>query len=288
MHYARGVPVPALIRAMKPLLLALGLLSPAALACDTSHLALSGTVTVETCSPDRDADCVYSERAVFDALQAMPDSDESLTIGLPSSPWRLYDAQMRIMSPEELADQIRPRLEGKVKRVELIGSWTGAAPSPGLPSLADRVSKALDGFSVTGEDGFLWLAANGARRTTRQAFTAREGAGSYYLPKGADVFVSLAIGWPAFVEDMDQDDAELAMRAAVGHDVFFLCPDKALAGYERAAGKGHAIAAYNAAVMRLERNGEGDRTAALALLERAAQLGDGKSRERLDAERGRR
>lgn len=270
---------------MKPFLLALGLLSPAALACDTSHLALSGTATVETCSPGSDADCVYSERAVYEYIQAVPDPEEAYTIGLPSSPWRLYDGQMRIMAPEELADQIRPKLDGKVQRVELIGSWTGAVPAPGMPSLADRVSKALDGFPVKGENGFLWLAANGARRTTRQAFTVRDGAGSYFLPKGAEVFVSLAIGWPAFVEQMDPDDPELAMRAAVGHDAFFLCPDKALAGFERAAGMGHAIAAYNAAVMRLERNGDGDRAAALALLERAAQLGDGKSRERLDAER---
>lgn len=273
---------------MKPFLLALGLISPAALACDTSHLALSGTVTVETCSPDSKADCVYSEGVVYDYLQALPDSDEVLTIGLPTSPWRLYDSELRILMPEEMAARIRPKLDGKVQRVELIGSWTGAAPAPGISSLADRVSKALDGFPVKGEDGFLWLAANGARRTTRQAFTAREGAGSYYLPKGAEVFVSLAIGWPAFVEQMAPDDPELAMRAAVGHDAFFLCPDKALAGFERAAGMGHAIAAYNAAVMRLERNGDGDRAAALALLERGAQLGDSKSRERLEAERERR
>ncbi|HEY1136352.1 MAG TPA: hypothetical protein VGE64_02555 [Xanthomonadaceae bacterium] len=270
---------------MKPFLFALSLLSPAALACDAFHVPLSGTATVETCSPNSDADCVYSERAVYEYIEAVPDPEEAYTIGLPSSPWRLYDGQMRILLPEELADTIRSELGGKVERVELIGSWTGVAPAPGLPSLAERVSKALDGFPVKGEDGFLWLTAQGARRTTRQAFTARQGAGSYFLPKGAEVFVSLAVGWPLYVEDMSPDDPELAMRAAVGHDVFSLCPDKALAGFERAAGKGSAIAAYNAAMMRLERNEDGDRVAALALLQRGAELGDAKSRERLDVER---
>jgi hypothetical protein len=37
--------------------------------------------------------------------------------------------------------------------------------------------------------------------------------------------------------------------------------------------------------MRLERNGEGDRDAALELLQRAAALGDAKSTTRLAAER---
>lgn len=74
------------------------------------------------------------------------------------------------------------------------------------------------------------------------------------------------------------------MRAAAGWDVFFLCPDKALAGFERAAAKGSAIAAYNAALMRLERGREGDRTAALALLERGVALGDAKSKARLEAQ----
>jgi len=39
--------------------------------------------------------------------------------------------------------------------------------------------------------------------------------------------------------------------------------------------------------MRLERNADGDRAAALALLEHAATLGDAKSRSRLDAESAR-
>lgn len=274
---------------MKPILLALCLISPAALACDTSHLSLSGSLVVKTCSPAQGAsDCVDASRALYEYMEAVPDDDSLFTIGLQASPWRMYDAEMRILTPDDVAQEVRSRLDGKLQRVELIGSWTGVSPEPGVPSLADRVSKALDGFPVKGEDGFLWLAKDGTRRTTRQAFTVRAGAGSYFLSKGEEVFVPLVAGWPAYVQDqIPKDDAVLLTRAAAGWDVFFLCPDKALAGFEHAAKEGSAVAAYNAALMRLERGAPGDRAAALTLLERGAALDDAKSRARLDAERTR-
>lgn len=274
---------------MKPALLALCLLSPAALACDTSHLQLSGSVSVTTCSPKQgDKDCVESVSALHEYIKAVADDDEVITIVLHASPWRMYDGQMRVLTADDLANMIKPKLDGKPQRVELIASWTSVSPAPGVPSLAERVSRALGGFPVKGEDGFLWLAKDGSRRTTRQAYTVREGAGSYFLPQGAEVLVSLAAGWPAYVQDeISDDEPDLLMRAAAGWDVFLLCPDKALAGFELAADKGSAIAAYNAAVVRLERGGPGDRAAALALLERGAALGDDKSRKRLDAERAR-
>ncbi|MBU8978014.1 MULTISPECIES: hypothetical protein [unclassified Lysobacter] len=274
---------------MKSILLSLCLLSPTALACDTAHLGLSGALSVTTCSPTQDSErCVYSGQALYQYLEAVPDSDELLTIGLQASPWRMYDAETRILTVDDIADLVRPKLGGKVERVELIASWTGVSPEPGVLSLADRVSDALDGFPVKGEDGFLWLAKDGTRRTTRQAFTMREGAGSYFVPEGSEVLASLVMGWPAFVqEQIPEDDADMLTRAAAGWDVFFLCPDRALAGFENAATKGSAIAAYNAALMRLERGDEGDRAAAIALLERGATLGDAKSRARLESERGR-
>lgn len=124
---------------MKFALLALCLLSPIAIACDTSHLSLSGAVTVKTCSPKEGAaDCVYAGRAVYEYLEAVPDDDSLFTIGLQTSPWRMYDGEMRILTVKEVADVIRPQL-GKLERVELIGSWTGVSPQPGTPSLADRV-----------------------------------------------------------------------------------------------------------------------------------------------------
>lgn len=274
---------------MKTALLALCLLSPAALACDTSHLSLSGGLSVKTCSPKPGStDCVDSSVTLHAYMEAVPDDDSLFSIGLQSSPWHMYDGDMRILTADDIAATVKPRLDAKVKRVELIGSWTGVSPQPGVPSLADRLSKALDGFPVKGENGFLWLKKDGARRTTRQAFTVREGGGSYFLPKGAELFVPLVAGWPAFVQDqIPEDNAEMLMRAAAGQEIFFLCPDKALEGFEHAAGKGSAVAAYNAAIMRLERGDSGDRAAALALLERGATLGDAKSRVRLDAERAR-
>ncbi len=263
------------------------LLSPATLACDTSHLQLSGVMSLETCSPKQDsADCVYAGKALYEYMEAIPDSDELFTIALQASPWRMYDGEMRILTADDVADAVRPQLGGKLERVELVASWTDVSPGPGEPSHADRVSKALGGFPVTGEDGFLWLAQDGTRRTTRQAFTTREGAGSYFVPKGSEVFVPLVAGWPAHVQDEIPDaDTDMLTRAAAGWDIFFLCPDKALAGFEHAATKGSGIAAYNAALMRLERGAGGDRAAALALLERGAALGDAKSIARLKVER---
>lgn len=268
-------------------LLVLCLLSPDALACDTSPLRLSGSAAVETCHEPDSPDCIYAARALHAYLEAIPDTDALYSVGLQSSPWRMYDGEMRILTVEDLASAIRPKLgEKRWVAVELIGSWTGVSTAPGMPSLADRVSQALEGFPVKGEDGFLWLAEDGTRRTTRQAYTVFEGAGAYHVPKGGEVLAPLAAGWPAFVEDrIPEDDAEMLMRAAAGWDLFFLCPDRALAGFEHAAGKGSPIAAYNAALMRLERDAEGDRAAALALLERGAALGDAKSKVRLDAER---
>ncbi len=56
-----------------------------------------------------------------------------------------------------------------------------------------------------------------------------------------------------------------------------LCPQRALSAFEAAGKLGNAIGAYNTAMMRLERAGEGDREQALALLKRASDLGDQKS-----------
>ena len=85
----------------------------------------------------------------------------------------------------------------------------------------------------------------------------------------------------------DRFRAYLLIRAAAGWYVFFLCPNKALAWFEHSAAQGRAVAAYNAAIMRLERGADRGRAAAHALLERGVALGDTKSRARLDAERAR-
>ncbi len=265
-------------------------IAPVAAACDAAQLPLSGNVAVPSCVTQAPTDtCVFAGKALYDYIQAIPDDDSVLTIVLQSSPWRLYDAQMRILTLDDLVASIQPKLGGGVQRVELIGSWTATAPTAGTASLAERLSQALDGFPVRGEDGFLWLAEDGTRRTTRQAFTVRASSGAYFIPKGADVLAALATGWPAEVQEhIPADNHALQLSAAIGWDAFFLCPDKALERFEFSAAQGNPIAAYNAAVMRIERGGAGDRSAALALLGQAAALGDAPSRTRLAVERARR
>lgn len=130
-------------RAMKPVLLALCLLSPAAFACESDHhLALSGTATVETC-PQESADCVFAGNVLHSYFDAAPDDPTVMGVALQSSPWRLYDGDMRILTIEELADVVRANRDATESRVELIGSWTGVSPSPDVPSLADRLSSTL-------------------------------------------------------------------------------------------------------------------------------------------------
>lgn len=269
---------------MKAALIALSLLSSTVLACEASQLGLSGSVMVPTCFPSQMPDqCRNAGELLGHYMEAVPDSDDVLTIGIHSSPWHLYDTEMRILSIDEFASSVRSGLDGKVTRIELIASWTAVSPSPGVPSLAAQLSDALGGFPVSGESGFLWLNKDGTRHTTRQAFTVREGAGSYSASEGEPLLVSLVAGWPAQLpENAAPGDAYVQMRAAAGKDILLLCPDKALLGFEHAAEMGNAVAAYNAAIMRLERSGKSDRAAALALLERGAALGDEKSRVKLD------
>ncbi|MCC4590710.1 hypothetical protein LL974_06095 [Xanthomonas campestris pv. cannae] len=270
---------------MKRALLVLCLLSPNVWACDT-HLPLSGMVSVATCPPDKGTrTCVASWEALSQYLEAMPDHDDDFTIALQSSPWRMYDGNWRILTPEDLAGTVRATREKKHKRVELVGSWTGVSPAPGIPSLAERLSKALGGFPVQGENGFLWISKDGARRTTRQAFTGRQGSGPYFIPAGAELFVPLVTGWQALGPKQAEDaDAEQLLQSGAAWDVMYLCPEKAQQSFELAASKGNVVAAYNAALMRLERGGNGNRSAAIALLKRAAAQGDAKSQARLKIE----
>jgi TPR repeat protein len=94
---------------------------------------------------------------------------------------------------------------------------------------------------------------------------------------------SLPVAWPAMYADelIKERDTEGVMYAGAGWDIFFLCPDKALRMFEVAAEMLNPIAAYNAAIMRLERGKEGDLQAAKALLSKASELGDKKAQARL-------
>ncbi|MGD1075224.1 MAG: hypothetical protein ABR903_03980, partial [Thermodesulfovibrionales bacterium] len=61
-----------------------------------------------------------------------------------------------------------------MKRIDLIASWTGVAPDRDGKSLAQKLSDVLNGLPVSGKDGFVWIAKNGAVRTTHQAFTVQK------------------------------------------------------------------------------------------------------------------
>jgi len=87
---------------------------------------------------------------------------------------------------------------------------------------------------------------------------------------------SLVNGWISLQEPhfAAQRNADALLAAGVGHETFGLCPQQALASFEAAAALGQPVAAYNAAVMRLERNGASDQAAARKLLQLAAKAGD--------------
>jgi hypothetical protein len=187
-------------------------------------------------------------------MEAVKDESSVLTIGMNASPWHFYDQDMRIMTIEELANLLKPRLKPPVKRVLLIASWTGVAPEPTSKSIAKRLSALLGGFPVSGMDGFVWISKKGTIRTSKQAFTVKQTC-PYGVHPGEEVMVSLVAGWPIeFVEHyVKQKDADGIMRAGAGYDIYMLCPDRALELYEAAAKLSNPIAAYNAALMHLER-----------------------------------
>ena len=248
------------------------------LACVPSA-KLEGTLSIPFCDPVGNADtCVPGHQAVYEAMEAL-DIPNVFTIGAQTSPWRMYDGDDRIITVDETAAMIRTQRPETDRRVRLVGSWTAALPEGEGVTLAQRLSTALDGFPVDGSDGFLWLSPKGAMRTTHQAFSVWK-TGWYHVARGDDVMVALVPGAVAQFEDRFAEDgrAEGVVRTGVGKDVFMLCPDGALASFERAAAMGSAIGAYNAGVMHAE---TGNRAAAITWLEKAAALGDAKAAERV-------
>lgn len=253
-----------------------------ALAECSAGLPLSGVITIKTCDANKET-CVPGEKAVYDYMQKVEDKPEAYTVALNASPWRFYDAEMRIVTVQEMAQTLKSSLTKEKKRIELIASWTGVSPDINSKSLAQRLSDHLGGFPVSGMDGFLWVAKDGALRTTHQAFSAHTAMAPYKIAEGDEVFVPLVAGWPAEMESafIKDQNADGIMRAGAGWDIFFLCPDRALQAFEAAAKLGHPIAAYNAALIRLERGNKNDLAVARALLKQAAKTGDGKAKTQL-------
>jgi hypothetical protein len=251
-----------------------------ALADCPTGLPVTGVLTVDNCTGASPV-CRPAEQAVWEYSQAMKDDGPAvLSIALHGSPWHVYDREFHIIDIDELAAMVRKQ-GNKIKRVTLHASWSGTAPPMGK-SIAQRLSTALNGMPVSGQEGFVWYAKNGAVSTTRQAFTAMNGV-AYQVAKDQKVMASLAAGWFVFAEShfVQQKDGQGMLRVGAGADIFLLCPERALKAFEDGAALSNPVAAYNAALMRLERNGQGDQDAALSLLNKAAVLGDKKAIDKL-------
>lgn len=268
---------------MKRLLATLLLLLAAgsAAACP-STLVLQGSVTIRNCPAGKDGCHSGTERLNL-YLSRLKDDPTVLTIALPSSPWHLFDSDLRIAPVATFAERIRPLLKPEVRRVLLIGSWTDVAPDTAMPSLAQQLSKALGGFPVEGMDGFLWLKPDGSVRTTQQAFTVRDGGGPYGVREDENVMAAMTVGWTMGLEERiaANKDATLLMHAGVAWEMLGLCPERAIDVLQQATALGNAAAAYNASLLLRERGHDGDAALATSLLRRAADLGDKPSAEML-------
>ncbi len=245
-------------------------------------MPLEGVTSIPACDSSK---CVTGAEAVYEYSNNIPENKDPniLVISLHSSPWHFYDGEMRILSIEEVAEIARPYIVKGVKRIILMASWSGVAPDSNENSLAEKLSNTLGGFPVSGMDGFVWLAPDGSIRTSRQAYSIWKSQGQYKIQEGAEVMVSMVAGWPVFYEDNFRGDKnpDGIMRAGAGWDIFFLCPDSALQSFEAAAKLSHPVAGYNAALIRLERDGKGDVEAATTMLAKAASAGDKKALARL-------
>jgi len=247
-------------------------------------LPVKGAESIKGCDPKTQA-CEPAQKAMGEYLEKIKEDPALFTAALYSSPWRLYDGGLRILTVKEFAALVQSGLAKKkatAKRVELVASWTGVSPEQGRPSIAEALSKELGGFPVTGAKGFIWVRPDGSVRTTQQAMTMRMGGG-YYVAKGDEVMASATVAWAI---EMTQDfrakrDAKGLAYAGAAWDIYGLCPQNALAAFEQAAEFGSPVGAYNAALMRLESGSKDDKVRAAALLKKAADAGDAKAKERL-------
>ena len=248
-------------------------------ACESS-LKLEGTMSVECCTSQEK--CIAAATAIYDYSVAAKLPPGSLSLFMQASPWHVYDGNARILTIEELAAITKKQMKNDVKRIDLIASWTGVAPDSKSKSIAQKLSDSLNGFPIKGMDGFVWMAKDGSVRTTHQAFTIMPKC-PYGVHRGEEVMVSLVWGWMIQYEEdyVKKQNADAILRTGAAWDVFMLCPEKALQLFEAAAKISNPIAAYNAALLRLERNKDGDVEAATVLLKQAATLGDKKAQARI-------
>jgi hypothetical protein len=248
-----------------------------------STLPVQGFQSINSCSK-AGADCVDADEALYQYVAAHKDEGpQVLSVSLHGSPWHLYGPDYHIMEIDELAALVRQQGD-KIKHVVLHASWSGVAPDKQSKSLAQKLSDALKGMKVTGQNGFVWFSKEGKVSTTRQAFSGYV-SGPYRIKKGDKLMASLVAGWPAGLEAdfAKRQDGQGLMRAGAGADIFMLCPEGALRAFDASAALSNPIGAYNAAIMRLERGHAGDEAAAITLLEKSAASGDKKAQAKLSS-----
>ena len=206
---------------------------------------------------------------------------DKLIITVQSSPWRIYDSEMRIIEPTDFLQLIRSNLNPNITKIVLVGSWTGTKVSNNQ-SLISQLSKNLGNIQVDGFDGFVWLSSNGKIRTTKNKFTIFR-SGIYRINLGSEIMASLTVGWATSFENqfISNRNAEGFLIAGVGQDAFILCPEQALKNFEASAAMGNKIAAYNAAIMLLDTRTLNNTRKAKSLLIQAAKSGDKKSQAKL-------
>lgn len=227
------------------------------------------------------ATCVPARNVLYDYAAEMSDPPQTVTVLGQGNTWRVYDPENRAHDAQDVARLVRtdPAF-GKATQVVLKVSWSGSAPAGyeawGAP-LASMSSEL--GVPTAGAGGFVWFGPKGQTMITQQDFT---GLTVPYQAKPGDwvmVSAALAVSEAAMQEAETSQDTDLLFAAAQSEDVFGLHPENALRLYERGAALGDGLAAYNAAMIRFQRDWDGDREAAKALLDRAEKLGDKKAAE---------
>lgn len=225
------------------------------------------------------ADCQLATKLLYEYANDASDGDDVQSVRGQGNTWRLYDTDDRALDRHDVAALIRAALgEKPVRRVMLDISWA-AGPPRGYENWGPTLASvgALLEAPATAPNGFLWFGPSGAKKVTHQDFTA------LYAPYRArpGEFVMASAAFAATSEEIEaaatSRDAKEVFFVARSEDVFGLHPDSALQFYERCAELGEALCAYNAAMIRFQRNWIGDDEAAAELLIKAREFGDPKA-----------
>lgn len=267
---------------MKPLIAGIAFLAATqSFACE-SEIQLNGIENIDSCSGQNTV-CFSAAEKLSEYANKISGGDDpdKIVITMITSPWRLYDSQMRIIELADFIKFIKPSVTPKIKKIIFAGSWTGAI-SRGKLSLASQLSKSLGNIPVEGFDGFIWLSNTGKIRATKNQYTVFK-SGKYQVKPESEIMVSLTVGWAIGLEKhfIETNNSVGLLIAGVGHDVFMLCPTGALQYFQKSAEMGNNIAAYNAAILLLEKRTPDNIKKAKQLLLQAANSGDKKAQEKL-------